>query len=582
MGKLMKYIKPHVWYIILTVAIKFVGTYAELWIPTIMETMLDDIVPTGNVQRIYSYGGLMLLCAAACLILNITANRMTAFSSGRITKAIRHDLFEKLQSLSARQMDALTIPSAESRLTSDTYNVNNMLTRIQRMGIRAPILLVGGIIMLVQMDWVLALVLIFLLPVISIVIYTVSKKSLPLYTKQQSVLDDVVLVTQENITGIRVIKALSKTEHEKKRFEKVNSELSTVSQKAGMVTSINGPTTMAVMRVGLTLVVLVGAFRVDAGAIAPGVIIAALQYFTMIINAMTGITRIFIMWTRGEASAKRVASVLELPQDMEVEPAEKTEENPPHIAFRNVSFSYTGVGKNIDNLSFQLYHGQTLGILGSTGSGKSTILNLLMRLYDVNEGQILIDGKDIKTIPETELRKKFGIVFQNDFVTEGTIAHNIRFFRDVTDEQVQKAADCAQAAFIQEKEGGMDAEVVIRGNNLSGGQKQRLLIARALAANPEILVLDDASSALDYQTDANLRRALRENYRETTTVLVTQRVSSLQHADLILVLHDGEVIGAGNHGQLMETCEEYQHIAKTQMGSNATADGGSNVAATVQ
>lgn len=566
MGRLMKYVKPQIWFIVLTMVIKFIGTYAELWIPSIMETMLDDIVPTGQVQKIYLHGGLMFLCAVACLVLNITANRVTAFSSGQVTKAIRHDLFQKLQSLSARQMDKLTIPSAESRLTSDTYNVNNMLIRLQRMGVRAPILLIGGIIMLVQMDWVLALVLVVLLPIISIVVYTVSKKSLPLYTKQQANLDDVVLVTQENITGIRVIKALSKTEHEKRRFEKVNTALASISQKAGMVTSINGPATTAIMRIGLTLVVLVGAIRVNSGAIAPGVIIAALQYFTMIINATTGITRIFIMWTRGEASAKRVADVLELPEDMAIEPAGEAEAGPPHIAFRDVTFSYTGVGKNLDKLSFSLQHGQTLGILGSTGSGKSTILNLLMRLYDVDQGQILIDGKDIKTIPEAELRKKFGIVFQNDFITEGTIAHNIRFFRDISDEAVQKAADCAQAAFIAEKEGGMEAEVVIRGNNLSGGQKQRLLIARALAADPEILVLDDASSALDYQTDANLRRALRENYRNTTTVLVTQRISSLRHADLILVLSDGEVIGAGNHDHLMDTCEEYQLIAKTQMG----------------
>jgi len=571
MKKLMKYVKPEIWYIILTVVIKFAGTYAELWIPSLMETMLDDIVPTGDEKRIYLYGGLMLLCAALCLVLNITANRNTAFSSGRITKAIRHDLFKKLQSLSARQMDELTIASAESRLTSDTYHVNNMLTRVQRMGIRAPILLVGGIIMLIQMDWMLALVMIVLMPILSVVIYTISKKSLPMYTKQQSVLDDVVLVTQENIVGIRLIKALSKTEHEKARFNKVNTELASVSQKAGMITSLNGPATMAIMRVGLALVVLVGALRVQGGAIEPGVIIAALQYFTMIINATAGVTRIFIMWTRGEASAKRVAAVLELPEDMKLQPAGEAEENAPHIEFRNVNFSYNGVGKNVEELNFTLQHGQTLGILGSTGSGKSTILNLLMRLYDVSEGQILIDGRDIRAIPEEELRGKFGIVFQNDFIAEGTIAHNIRFFRDISDEDVQKAADCAQAAFIAEKEGGMDAEVVIRGNNLSGGQKQRLLIARALAANPEILVLDDASSALDYQTDANLRRALREQYRDTTTVLVTQRVSSLQHADLILVLDDGQVIGVGDHQHLMDTCEEYRHIAETQMGDKGGA-----------
>ena len=236
------------------------------------------------------------------------------------------------------------------------------------------------------------------------------------------------------------------------------------------------------------------------------------------------------------------------------------------IEFKNVSFSYTGVGKNIENLSFRLQHGQTLGILGGTGSGKTTILNLLMRLYDVDEGQILIDGEDVRTIDNDKLRAKFGVVFQNDFVFGGTIAENIAFFRELSPEQLQTAADHAQASFIAEKEGAMEAEVALRGNNLSGGQKQRLLISRALAADPEILVLDDASSALDYKTDSDLRRALRENYRHTTTVLVTQRISSLQHADLILVLHDGCVIGAGDHAHLMATCDEYRGIAETQMG----------------
>ena len=567
MKGLMKYIRPHAAYILVTLCIKFVATYAELWIPSLMETMLDEKVPAGDVRQIYLYGALMVLCAVACLLLNITANRMTAFSSGRVTKAIRHDLFAKLQDLSAKQMDELTVPSAESRLTSDTYNVNQMLTRIQRMGIRAPILLIGGIIMLMQMDVKLALVLVLLLPVIAVVVYFVTKKSLPMYTKQQTVLDSVVRVVQENITGVRVIKALSKTEYEKKRFDKVNHDLSHISQKAGMVTSVTGPVTSIVLRVGLTLVVVVGAYRVNAGDIKSGVIIAALQYFVMILNAMTGITRIFVMWSKGEASAKRVSHVLEQPEDLAVaENTEPVQEDAPHIEFRDVSFSYTGVGKNIDSLSFALEHGQTLGILGGTGAGKSTVLNLLLRLYDPDSGQVLIDGQDIRTIPHDVLREKFGTVFQNDFITEGTIGHNIRFFRDIPQEALSRAADCAQAEFIAEKEGGMDAEVVVRGNNLSGGQKQRLLIARALAADPEILVLDDASSALDYKTDAALRRALREHYRHTTTVLVTQRVSSLKHADLILVLSDGCVIGAGNHAQLMRDCEEYRSIAQTQMG----------------
>jgi len=231
-----------------------------------------------------------------------------------------------------------------------------------------------------------------------------------------------------------------------------------------------------------------------------------------------------------------------------------------------VSFSYTGIGKNIDSLSFRLEHGQTLGILGPTGSGKSTIVNLLLRMYDPDSGTVLIDGRDIRTLNPQELKNKFGVVFQNDFLAEGTIADNIRFLRDLPDEALTRAAEDAQAEFIRHKEGGLDSEVMVRGNNLSGGQKQRLLIARALASKPEILILDDASSALDYQTDANLRRALRQNYRDTTTVLVAQRISSLRHADLILVLRDGCVIGSGNHETLMATCEEYRYLAQIQMG----------------
>ena len=571
MGKLEKYLHPYWGYMLLTVLIKFIGTVTELLIPDLMETILDVLVPAGDKNSILLYGGYMLLCAAGCLLFNILANRMSAFSSGKITLAIRHDLFQKLEGLSARQMDELTVSSAESRLTSDTYNINQMLARIQRMGIRAPILLMGGMFMMLRMDAPLALVLICLLPVIAVVVYFVTKHSLPLYTRQQSVLDKVVRTVQENITGIRVIKALSKTEYEKERFHKVNGELTAVDQKAGTITAITNPTASLTLNLGLTLVVVIGAFRVNSGECQSGVIVAFLQYFTMILNAMLGITRIFVMYSKGEASARRVASVLETEEDLTIMISEEKEENAPHIEFRNVSFSYTGVGKNIENLSFKLEHGQTLGILGPTGSGKSTIVNLLLRLYDADEGQILIDGQDIRSIPYEVLRQKFGAVFQNDFVMEGTIGDNLRFFRDVDDERLQAAAKDAQAEFIDTKEGKMDAEVQVRGNNLSGGQKQRLLIARALAANPEILVLDDASSALDYRTDAQLRRALRENYRNTTTVLIAQRVSSLRHADLILVLGDGAVIGAGDHAHLMDSCEEYAYLARIQMGDGEEA-----------
>ena len=551
--------------------VKLMGAVLELLIPSLMEVMLDQKVPAGDIKAIWLYGGLMLLCAGGCLFCNIWANRMSAKSSGKITRAIRHDLFEKLQNLSARQMDELTIPSAESRLTSDTYNVNQLLARLQRLGIRAPILLIGGIGMMLTMDPVLSLVLIGMLPVIGIVVYFVTKTSVPLYTKQQGVLDRVVRTVQENITGIRVIKALSKTEFEKDRFHRVNEELTGVDMKAGFITAITNPVSSLTLNLGLTLVVVIGAYRVHSGAILSGVIVAFLQYFTMILNAMLGITRIFVMWSKGEASANRVADVLALPEDLTPLPASEPEKNAPHIEFRDVNFSYTGIGKNTDSLSFKLEHGQTLGILGPTGSGKSTILNLLLRMYDPDSGTVLIDGQDIRTMDPQILKSKFGVVFQNDFLAEGTIADNIRFLRDLPDENLYRAAADAQAEFIEEKEGKMDAEVMVRGNNLSGGQKQRLLIARALAANPEILILADASSALDYQTDSNLRKALRTNYRRTTTVLVAQRISSLRHADLILVLQDGAVLGMGNHDQLMESCSEYRYLAEIQMGDGKEA-----------
>lgn len=572
MGKLRSYVRPYVFYIAFTMLVKLGGAVAELFVPFFMERILREGVVPGQENRILIYGGAMLLCAGVCLTLNVVANRMSAQSSGKITRKIRFDLFEKLNSLSARQMDELTLPSAESRLTSDTYRVNEFLARGQRLGIRAPILLIGGVFMMLTMDPMLALVLVALLPVIAFVVWIVTKKSIPLYTKEQSELDDMVRVVQENVTGVRVIKALSKTDYERSRFGRVNDALCETDTKAGAVTAINNPVASLVLNLGLTAVVVVGAYRVFGGHSGPSVIVAFLQYFTMILNAMLGVTRIFIMASRAQASALRVAHVLELEKDLEVQPAEPSEQaDPPHVAFSDVSFSYTGIGENLSHLSFSLKRGQTLGILGATGSGKTTVVNLLMRIYDVDSGRVEIDGRDVRSLDRAALTEKFGVVFQNDFIAEGTIADNIRFYRDLSDEAVARAAVDAQAMeFISEKDGGMNAAVTVRGNNLSGGQKQRLLIARALAGDPEILILDDASSALDYRTDALLRRALRAR-GAVTTVLIAQRISSIKHADLILVFEDGKVIGMGDHESLLASCAEYRLIAESQMGTGEEA-----------
>ncbi len=566
MKRILQYIRPFYFYIAVTMTIKFIGTVMELLIPRLLEIMLDVAVPQGKKQFILLIGGAMLLCAIVCVVANIVANRMSAKSAGGVTHKLRYDLFEKINRLSARQLDDITIPSAVSRLTSDTYNVNQLLARMQRLGVRGPILLLGGIVITLFMNVKLALIMIGTLPIIALVVYYVTKISVPMYTRQQGVLDQAVRVVQENITGIRVVKALCRTDYEKQRFHGVNATLCEAERKAGAVAAVTNPVTSLILNLALTAVILVGAIGVNQGEIQPGVILSFQSYFTMILNAMLGVTRIFTMWTKGEASANRVADVLEMEEQLEAKPSDiKTNESSAAIEFKKVSFSYNGAVDNLSEISFSLESGQTLGILGPTGSGKSTIVSLLLRFYDADQGDIYLNGKNIKNIPYETLREKFGIVFQNDFIMEGSIENNIRFFRDIDSAALAAAVTDAQASFINEKENGMAYEVAVRGNNLSGGQKQRLFIARALASRPEILVLDDASSALDYRTDASLRKAIAQNYRDTTKIIIAQRVSSVMHADLILVLEEGKIIGKGRHEELLKTCAMYQNIARTQM-----------------
>ena len=566
MRALIKYIRPFFAYISVTLTIKFIASIMELLIPSVLATIIDDIVPTGDKGKIFLWGGVMALCALTALLGNIIANRMAAKSAGGITQRIRHDLFSKITYLSARQLDGFTVPSAISRLTTDTYNLNQLFARMQRIGVRGPILLIGGIIITLMMDIGLTLILVATLPVIALLVYLVTKKSVPLYTGQQGILDRMVRVVQENITGARVIKALSKTTYERKRYDKVNNELADMEQYVGNIMAVTNPGSTLILNLGLTLVVLVGAFRMNAGLTTSGVIIAFLNYFTIILNAMLGITRIFVMWSKGEASAKRVAEVLQTPEDLTVLPGER-ENTENCIVFERVSFSYEKIRNNLTDISFALKRGETLGIIGATGSGKSTIINLLMRFYDADSGRILIDGSDIRTIPTEILRQKFGVVFQNDFLFADTIEENIRYFRDIPEKEIKQAAETAQAEEFIHTVGGMEYAVSARGNNLSGGQKQRLLIARALAAHPEILILDDSSSALDYRTDAVLRRELARHHAETTSIIVAQRISSIKGADHILILDGGEMIGYGTHAQLMKTCPVYQEIAESQMGT---------------
>ena len=572
MKVILHYIKPFVPRMCLGMFVKFIGAMMELLLPWILSYLIDDIVPLRSLNLILVWGGAMILASILSLVTNILANRMAAWVAQHTTQALRHDLFKKISYLSCSQIDRYSIPSLESRLTSDTYNVHQMIGMIQRMGVRAPILLVGGILITLTLDPVLTLVLVCTLPFLSILVFKVSKKGIPLYVSLQQGIDTMVRTVRENISGIRVIKALSKTDYEKERFASVNQEVVRREKKAGITMALTNPMMNLFLNGGLTLVIVVGAFRVNAGVSSAGNIIAFLSYFTIILNAMMAVTRIFVMCSKGVASGARIQEVLETPEDLHVTPEEPVE-SPYHVVFDHVSFSYSKTEPSVEDISFRLKPGETLGIIGATGCGKSTLMALLMRLYDADSGLIQIGGRKLSSIPLDELHQKFGVVFQNDVLFADTIYENIDFGRHLPPEEIEKAAKAAQAwEFISSLPDGLQHMLTAKVTNLSGGQKQRVLVARALAGSPEILILDDSSSALDYRTDAALRKALREEYQGITTVIIAQRVSSILHANHILVLEEGKELGYGDHEHLLKTCQVYQEIAQSQMGFKASDD----------
>lgn len=569
MKLLLKYLKPFKWYIALALTIKTSATLVELLIPYIMSYILDKVVPTKEVRSIILWGVAMIICALLACTGNIVANRMAAKTARNSTEGIRHDLFSRIMSLSSAQVDRFTIPSLESRLTSDTYHLHHIVGMSMRMGVRAPILLIGGIIMTLWMDPTLTLIMLVIAPFIALTVIFISRRGIPLFKKTQSSLDAMTRIVREDSQGIRVIKALSKTDYEKRKFDRANLELVANEKKAGTTMAISSPTVTFLLHFGLVAVIVAGALRVRGNDTDPGTIVAFIQYFTLISNAMMAIARIFVNSTKAMASAARINEVINTESDLRIEeeskyPSVKTDS---FISFDKVNFSYLGKQNNLTDVSFELRRGESLGIIGATGCGKSTVLQLLMRFYDVNEGAIRICGRDIRTIPHEELNSMFGVVMQNDFIYVGSISDNIKFGRDISDEAVRRGAETAQASeFIEAYEDGYEHPLQSKGTNLSGGQRQRLLIARALAGDPEILILDDSSSALDYKTDSRLRRAIRENFSGITTIVVAQRVSSVMNCDNIIVLEEGCIIGAGRHEELIESCEVYKEISDSQIG----------------
>ena len=569
MKTVLKYTRSHMPIIIIGVLFKVFGAFTDLVIPRLLAVMIDEDIPTGNINRVYRTGAFMLAFALATLILNIMGNRLAAIASSRLAHGLRHDLFVRTLELDSVSTDRFGIASLTSRLTTDTYNVATFFGRMQRMGMRAPMILIGGIIITFTLDVRLALIFLLVLPLVALTVYLVTKKTVAIYKKEQKILDDMVRRVDETASGIRVIKALSKVDFEKLRFDKTAEKLSNEEIKAGRIASLTTPVNDLIFYFGFCLVVSLGAvISATTGEEMSGTLLAFMTYFTMVLNGMLVMSRMFVQMSKATASAARIEEILLTEREMTViENTAKEEQNSdsPYIVFDNVSFSYGGRRANIENLSFTLNRGETLGIIGGTGSGKSTVAKLLMRLYDVTEGSIRIGGRDIRSIPFDELYSMFGVAYQNDFVPRGTVRENIDFFRGRSDEEIARAAEIAQAAgFISELEGGLDHEIATRGMNVSGGQRQRLLVSRAVLGNPDILILDDASSALDYKTDATLRSAIKHQVN-TTTVIVSQRVASVRSADKILVLDGGRAVGLGTHDELIKSNPEYRDIAAVQM-----------------
>ena len=556
-------------FILLTMVIKFIGTFLELLIPYVLEYIIDVVAPTKSLKMVLVWGGVMIVLAILCRLFNKTANQRAVTSASKNIYRLRQDLFEKTIYLSSDVIDHITLPSLISRLTSDSYNILSFMQSSQTLGVRAPILLLGGFIVTFSMDRGMAMILAVMAPLIIAIVVFISRKGIPLYTSVQKKLDEVVRIMRENISGIRVIKALGKEKRESHHFEMADKDMEKSEIKAGFTMALPTSIVKVFMNIGLVLVVIIGAVRVSEGTMKPGVILAFLSYFQMIMMGVLTLNRFFLMMSKANASSMRIKDTMDSISSLSITEEESGNEKAKegYIVFDDVSFSYNGSSNAVSHISFSLERGKTLGIIGGTGSGKSTIINLMMRFYDPQKGNIFVDGKNIKSYELPSLRRHFGVVFQNDFIFHDTISSNIKMGRNISDEDMKKAAENAMAAeFIERYEEGYEHYSAIHGAAFSGGQKQRLLISRALSGDSPVIVLDDSSSALDYHTDSMVRKNILSNHKSSSLVIVAERVSAVMNADEILVLHNGEIIGRGRHDHLMESCDEYRDIYQTQMG----------------
>lgn len=573
MKRLMMYLKDYKKESILAPLFKLLEAFFELMVPLVMANIIDYGISNRNMGYIGKMGLLLLLLGVVGLASSITAQFFAAKAAVGVSTKLRQALFDHIEDLSFTDIDKAGTSTMITRMTSDVNQVQSGINMTLRLFLRSPIIVFGAMIMAFTIDVKCALIFVVAIPLLSIVVFGIILSTIPMYKKVQSRLDQVLGITRENLTGVRVIRAFHQEAKEEERFRENNEALSAMQIFVGKISACMNPVTYIIVNGAIIALIYTGAVQVNIGNLSQGEVVAIINYMNQILVELVKLANLIVTMTKALACADRVASVFEIGADaaymgaQNQKLADKVDKSAPFLDFKHVSLTYQGAGApTLQDMNFTVNRGDTVGIIGGTGSGKTSLVNLIPGFYPATEGEILLEGRDIKTMSDEELRGRIGVVPQKAVLFKGTIRSNLQWGKpDATEEEMWKALELAQASEVVEgKDGKLDATVAQNGKNFSGGQRQRLTIARALVREPEILILDDSASALDYATDAKLRAALRTLENKTTTFIVSQRASTIRHADKIIVLDDGEIAGVGTHDELLKDCTVYQEIYYSQ------------------
>lgn len=567
MRKLLRFLKDYKKESILSPLFKLLEASFELLVPLVMAAIIDTGIGNKDGGFILKMCGILILLALVGLTCSITAQYFAAKAAVGFATKVRHALFDHIQKLSYTEMDTAGTDTMITRMTSDINQAQSGVNMVLRLFLRSPFIVFGAMIMAFTIDVKAALIFVVTIPVLSVVVFGIMIITIPLFRRVQASLDKVLGVTRENLTGSRVIRAFNKEQEEIADFDESNEKLTDVQLFVGKISALMNPLTYIIINVALVILIWTGAIQVNIGKISQGEVVALVNYMSQILVELVKLANLIITVTKAIACGNRVQSIFEMETSMVDGNGNKKEDTGYTVEFRNVSMRYKGAGADtLTGIDFKAKPGDTIGIIGGTGSGKSSVVNLIPRFYDVTEGQVMVDGMDVRDYKITDLRDKIGIVPQKAVLFAGTVRSNLAWGKeDATEEEMQQALSVAQAAeVVDKKDGKLDAEVEQGGKNFSGGQKQRLTIARALVKQPEILIMDDSSSALDYATDAKLRQAIHNMPNRPTVFIVSQRAASIMYADKIIVLDDGTVAGAGTHEELLKDCSVYQEIYYSQ------------------